>query len=95
MNRLGVLESIVEGLGWMWGAADDAPSIVIVAEGGGGAVAQVGVIDGGADFVERIPAPGEFNFGGGPLGRNAGDGHQFSSSGEDVEGFILGVGGRE
>ena len=82
-------------MGGVGHAAGDAPSVVEAAERGDGAVAEVGAIDGCADFVERVPVPGEFDFGGIALFRNAGDGDEFPSGGEDVEGVFGRIVGRD
>ena len=61
-------------MGGMRGGVGDAPSVVEFAQVGGGAKALIGVVEGGADFVEGSPAPEEFDFCGVALGGDAGDG---------------------
>jgi hypothetical protein len=95
LSGLGGFQGVFEGLGGVGCAAGDTPSVVEVAEGGDGAVMDIWVIDGSANFIERIPVPGEFDFGGVALFRNASDGDEFPSGGEDVEAILGGVVGRD
>ena len=81
----------MQGMGW----GGETPAIVVAAECGGGAIAEIGAVEGGADFVEGIPAPGEIDFGVYALPGDTRDQNKLALGGEDGDAFLLRLAGRD
>lgn len=84
-----MFQGILDRLVGMRSGFDKAPSVVIVAKGGGRAVAGVAVEERGANFVKSRPAPSEINVGNIAIFCDAGNGDEFAAgSGHAEDGFF-------
>ena len=76
-------------------AFHDAPSVIVTPEACNGTVMSVAGVHHGANFVQRNPAPGEFDIGKAPLFDDASDGDQFASGSGNAERLLFRIAGRE
>ena len=95
LRGLGGFDGIVQGLAGVEWLLHYAPAVVVVAETDGRVVVEIAGVEGGADFVERSPAPGESYVGEIALLADAGDLQQLFFSSGDGEARLLVVSRRQ
>src|SRR5580765_6050855 len=78
-GRLGILQSIFNGLRGARSALQHAPAVVVLSKSNARDVVQITGVQRGAYFVQRHPSPGEVDLGRTSLLADASNSNQFSS----------------
>jgi hypothetical protein len=74
---------------------DNSPTVVVSVKSSGGAIAHVTGVDGGANFVQGNPSPGEFDIGHAAQLADTGDSDEFAPGDRNAEYLLVGIAGHD